>query len=160
MTSGIVWIWLKPLILKTHSTLAKPKVASWDFFFISFKVQTKWPTCLCGKKSSELKSWYLLIQNTKFVKGLTPVYPCSGRVGRKDVVYVSDRTSSSKDKEVGEINHLRTRQSIYWDSKLLASLMYVPYSFLSWLAWGRNQVYCACCSAQTVHKLVETGSAK
>ena len=35
----------------------------------------------------------------------------------------------------------------------LASLIIiVVHSFPSWLDWGRNQVYCACCSAQTVHK--------
>jgi hypothetical protein len=26
--------------------------------------------------------------------------------------------------------------------------------FPSWLVWGRNQVYCACCSAKTAHKQI------
>ena len=25
-----------------------------------------------------------------------------------------------------------------------------------WLVWGKNQVFCACCSTQTVHKVVKT----
>ena len=48
-------------------------------------------------------------------------------------------------------------QYIYFDSKLLASLMqwYTKvHLFPSWLVWGRNQVYCACCSAKTAHKQI------
>ena len=29
--------------------------------------------------------------------------------------------------------------------------------FPPWLVWGRNQVYCAFCSVQTAHKIVQTG---
>ena len=29
----------------------------------------------------------------------------------------------------------------------------VVHSLPSWLVWGRNQVWCACCTAQTAHKL-------
>ena len=45
-------------------------------------------------------------------------------------------------------------------SKLLASIYVVVHFNPSWLVWSRNQMNCACCSAQTAHKLVQTGSAK
>lgn len=43
---------------------------------------------------------------------------------------------------------------IYQDSNLFASLQQLIHSFLSWLVWGRNQVYCEFSSAQAAHKLV------
>ena len=50
---------------------------------------------------------------------------------------------------------------IYLDSKLLASFSHVVvHFFISWLVLGRNQMCCSCCSDQTAHKLVLTGSAK
>ena len=47
-------------------------------------------------------------------------------------------------------------------SKLLLCSI-VVHSFPSWLDWSglwQKSVYCACCSAQTAHKQVWTGSAK
>ena len=47
-------------------------------------------------------------------------------------------------------------------SKLLLCSI-VVHSFPSWLDWtglGQKSVYCACCSAQTAHKQVWTGSVK
>ena len=44
---------------------------------------------------------------------------------------------------------------------LQLSLSYVAvHSVPSRLVWNRNQVYCTCCSAQTTHTLVLTGTAK
>ena len=54
------------------------------------------------------------------------------------------------------------RQSIY--IRTVSFLAILKYGYLHlfpfWLTWGRNQMYCACCSTQTAHKPVLTGSAK
>ena len=48
-----------------------------------------------------------------------------------------------------ESNSVYSVQCIYYDSKLDLTLSYVVvHLFSSWLVWGRNQAYCACCSAK------------
>ena len=50
---------------------------------------------------------------------------------------------------------------IYILGQYALSFSYVVVHLLpSWLVWGRTEVYCACCSAQTALKLVYTGPAK
>ena len=48
--------------------------------------------------------------------------------------------------------------TVYILEQLYISFSYVcivvVHWFPSWLVWGRNQVYCACCSGWNAHKLV------
>ena len=67
---------------------------------------------------------------------------------------------NTKNKTAYYVSYLRLvpeTQYIYQDSILFAYLMqwYTKvYLFLSWLVWGRNQVYCTCVSAKTAHKQI------
>ena len=79
----------------------------------------------------------------------------SHKFGKVYFLIAKTISSGSKSEQFLKQNSITCTVDIYQDSRHLASLMqwYTKvYLFPSQLVQGRNQVYCACCSARMAHK--------